>query len=827
MSRESPVSRAIAEAEALARETGDSRDIYALVGVRLEGADPKGAVVDARRLLERTDLPPESYLRLAHALQIEDRSAAGAHLDKALAASNDSPSFLAAALDLIFRLNREEKLPELHPALARASTPGGPIELSGPERLLEILGAQTGQRERAESLYKAGSIPLHLALEIMGSTLAEVYYNQFHPTDAHRWPFVPPLYFMHGGRAAASKSQPIKSLYFDLSSIILASELDILDAVERTFEHIGLPYSTIPTLYHYIEAAQFHQPTKLQEAQTIAGLLGSGKLNTGNPAPRRDATDAVDRPTVDWMARLTAARDADGFLVDYLPINVGFPPQPANISEEEAKFIVDVGSVLHTLERAGRLDEERTGFARQKLHTLVSGPPQEIHPGTSLYLHGNIAEVLASSGILEAATEFFKVFIEESERRRIEWLLDQEARRAQLRGTIRALIERIQHGLGKAWFLLPESREIDVAALHYESRCLAELMTAEPVSGGYVCIDDRTLNAFGTCGKMPVITILDLLRALRASDSIDGGRLSSRLHRIRAANLRFLPMAADDVVYQLSAAKIQDGELRESAELTVLRQYTAACLSERGQLQFPPMPEGSPNPTGELALLLNVLENTRLALVTLWAAVTPENVAEVETRADWLLQSLWCDAASLAWIAGRGGEVQKEFQAGGLMQMYVAGLGLKGTRRWKDPSRPSPRILYFKWLAKRFAHDEESVKATGRHLREIFINDKFAHLSDNPHLIDALLGEFATDLPRSLYAILDLPKGVLRRIGVAFHDAIVVGRYTFHGAKFWRAAEVAARGRPVQIATHDSASIFELKYLRQSTDHVICLLYTS
>jgi len=824
--KEGRLEQAIPEAEALARETGDSSDVLTLVAVRLEGADPKGAVIEARALLKRADVAPEHHLQLAHVLKVEDQSAAIAHLEKAMASGDRSPSFVAGALDLIFRLNREEKFAELQPALQHSATLGGAIELAGPERMIEMMRASAERQQETEGLYAEGRIPLHWALELIGGTLGQAYEQRFNPTASGvHWPPAPPLFIRHGGRIPPVP-RGIKTLHVDISSLLIASQLDLLDAIEKAFAPVYLPPSVIPALYHEIAQTQSHQPSKLEEARLIVALLAEGKLRVA-PVTSSNSEAETGRPTCDWLALLKAAQEAEGFVVDYLPLSTGFPATPVKLTDIESKSVTDCASVLSALNTTGKLTALEHGKAIRQLGAFASRVSVHEPPlNSSLYLHGNIVEVLAGAGILGKACEYFTVYTEPREQRQSEAVIDYEARCSQLRGRLRGLLDRIQRGLGATWRQLPALAERPEQHLGHESRCLSELIAVERLPDTFVWIDDRFLNAFGYCGGNPIITIYGMLLELRARGLLDNGDLFARLHVLRRANLRHLPTTSEEILHLLSSTRFAETEIVETPELMVLRQYFAACLSERGRLQMPPPPDGVPNPHGEAGYILSILNTVRDSLAALWSKVNADNLAQVTARADWLLRNLWFESTSLPWLQKkeeRHSELVAPLLGAALAQLYTQGLSLAG--KWKHAGKPGqpPRTLYFQWLQNRFANDTESVKETARHLAKVFCSDWMMNRRSEQEqsAFRILFGELLEDLPRDLRLALPLSKESLARLGIQQYDSVNIEGWNFEVRDFWRAAEKAVRAGSSRITSRKEPKQFTLRYVQEGTDPVL------
>ena len=817
---------AISEAEALARETRETVDVLTLVAARLAGGDPKGAAVEARQLLQRNDVSPESHLRLAYAFQLEDQSIAAAHLERAEVKAPDTPATLAAMLELSFRLNREDKVRDLYPKLSQALTPDGPLRLVKLPELLEFAKDNAERQRKAEQLYTEGRLPLHVVLEVVGGTLAEVYDSRFHPDEAGHWPGGAPIFVRHGGRGEVPHQLQITSLHLDISSLLLAAELGILEVLEKTYSPLVLAHSAIATLYHEIHHTQPHQPTQIEEAESIVGLIGRELLHVTEPFDGRQLESQSKRPHADWVALAELAQRNKGYVIDYLPVTIGLEQELAELSDEETKTIAGGQSVLHSLLTAGILGAEQAREAESTFGVLfLTETPRTIAKGTPLFLHGNVVGVLSRAKILLPACEYFRVYIQDGERRRLERLLEFEARRSRLRARLRPILDRVQAGMGAKWHLLPELNRAPEYPLAPEFRCMAELMEAEPGPGVYVCIDDRHLNAFANLGqKVPITTIYDVLWDLRKREAISAEMVFGQLHKMRVANLRYLPVTKEDILFHVRVASIHEGEVVESPELAGLRQYVATCLSEPNRLQLPPFAEKLPNPNGEIAFLMDVLSATRDALRELWTNVSAANLEDVESRADWLLHNLWCDSSALPRILRNQGrdEPSAAIYGSGLAQLYIQGLSLK--TNYNDKEAPSPRKYYFTWIRSRFSHDTQSTHAAAAHLRAAFTQIPNRGIPKvDKKLAPLLLGRFYQDLPEELQKALDFSRDALATLGIALHDAINIDQHTFDTGDFWRTAERAARGKRAIAQSVSTKTTFKLRWAYENNQPVIHL----
>ena len=147
-------------------------------------------------------------------------------------------------------------------------------------------------------------------------------------------------------------------------------------------------------------------------------------------------------------------------------------------------------------------------------------------------------------------------------------------------------IEGIRHTLrnavdsGDASFLphtVDQDERIQQHAIRFQ-------MTASLLAGSAVCdalcIDDRFINRHPVLTEspeqaVPLVCVLDVLRHLASRGRISIAAHWSVRHKLRQSGFAFIPPEPDELVYWLTTAKTDDGQLTESAELKILRQTTA------------------------------------------------------------------------------------------------------------------------------------------------------------------------------------------------------------------------------------------------------------
>ena len=95
-----------------------------------------------------------------------------------------------------------------------------------------------------------------------------------------------------------------------------------------------------------------------------------------------------------------------------------------------------------------------------------------------------------------------------------------------------------------------------------------------------LCVDDRYINAYpvvdaSTEQPVPILCVLDVLRYLFSRGCIGVDEHWAVRHKLRRSGFAFIPLESDELVHWLTAARVDDDQLTESAELRIIRQSMA------------------------------------------------------------------------------------------------------------------------------------------------------------------------------------------------------------------------------------------------------------
>lgn len=817
---------AIVEAEALVEESPTTPNLIALAQLYFAKGDLKSLAVISRRLNSASDLPPESCLELSRLVQLEDRRLAASLWRKAV--SQDLPdSLVGTAVSLGFQLNLEEEASVLQARMMElANREEGSIQLFKAADFFSFLEEQQKQMAELNELYRGGRAPIHLIAERASRPLSDLYHGVLSGNERAPAPMTQPLLFArHGGRGLAPGFPDTlagRRLNLDVTAVLLAAHLGILPAVEEAFGPLRIPAELIPALVLMADKTTHHQPSKFEECRQVVELAEEGSLQIVSPELQTEHDAQLVEELGDrWVAIFKAARKEDGYLLDFLPLTkLDLSGPPSAMPEDAEERLVNCRSLLEVLHRQGQLSDGEYSHALSRLGEEGRKDPSPATPeeGSILYCDGSIVELLAGVGLLRATCRFFRVRVEERELDNARATLRYQEYAHEQIGWLNDLVDRLRDGVDNGTYgIIPapphEDGDPEVDPAQLDLRCLETLFSFEAEQSDVVWADDRMVNSYPARGSVPIVGVIEVLQALVGAGSMGPGEYYDKLERLRAANVRFVPVEQDEILYHLRRVEIKDTGVVESRPLRTLRRYVAACLTRSDDLQRPPMPEGAPNQFGEIAFIVGINRVVADALIEVWKA--NEEDYRCRVLSEWLLSDMYLDLPTLARITwAQTTEEDDSYR----LAVELSGLVIQAMQLdlWGTESDPSPRRRYLDWLyerilSKRFEADPGLIAGVADSVREYLVDMREeAEKKGQASEISLLLGLFYSDLPKPLQKELSLDADLMESISVRYSKATTIGEFSFDADEFGRAASKAVNGRETQIAPidHDAEVTF-------------------
>lgn len=810
---------ALAEQEALVRDENTTPNLLKLAQLNFEKGDLKGLVIISRELVNRKDLQQEHALEIAQLVQLEDQELA-VSLWKKATSQGVADTLVAQACALGYHLGLDRELGPLTKRMQELGMEGqGGIHLATLKDLMEMMDLQRDRSRKLDELYRSGTVPIHFIAGQANRPLVDLYHRILSENEASPDPIK--QFFLlvrHGGRSLTegfSRKAPQWRLNLDLTAVLLAEHLDILDEVERAFAPLRIPSDVIPALIDMRDKISQVQPSRIRAFHQIIDLVESGAIQVEEPKQiqRYENTQLVDELGERWLAFFDNARASAGYLVDFLPLHrKDLSGPPSALPENADLYLVNCRSIVEALRQEGPLSEEEYAAALRDLGQEGQKTPSVTIPkeGKPLYCLANIPEMLANANILHIACERFKLHIEKAELEMARAELRQQNERVVIGDWITGLINRLRGGIDAGTYLLipcssEENSDTEEPKHDLSYRCLMSLLKFEPREDDVIWIDDRCLNSYLRRDSVHIVGVNEVLKALVSAGGMSETTFYDKVSQLRAANACFVPVQKNEILYHLRQARIENNALVETRELAILRKHIAACLLRGDVLQRPPLPAGSPNENGEIAFVIRIGREVTDALLDLWADEKSDEGTR-QARAEWLLENLFLDHLGLTNSISMAKPEQDD--------RYLVALSLSGlisqaitlTPSRGEDSR-SRRRTYFKWLfarilKKRFDADPALLIATVDNLKKLLLvtRDKTLDASRDEAII-ILLQMLYVDLPEMIQTELQRDSEFMASMGFKSSPIVTIDGLEFNPDDFWRSASEAINGRESKLIT--------------------------
>ena len=605
-------------------------DMYIRRGDLALAADAIAGIVDD------PGVTPEQALRFAYVLG-NDAPAIATRLWRRAVAQEIQAELLPTAVTIAHRLALGPESAGIMARMAAQAVPMGEdsrqahVVSMSVDQVLEFLRARRDEMERFARLHEAGTVPLHLLAPQMGWSLARLFHEA--PARRERTGSTDGMLLAaHGGRTAGQAPQDPGAwqLHVDVTAILMANHLGILDAVERCFRPLRIPSDLVPSLIAMRSELLDGNLDEAGSTQEILSAVDAGRVLLANHS---NGSETIEGSVT---ALLDAATALDG---------------AALLWDEDARAAVSAGAaavnlpgIVLSLREMAEIDGAEASKALVQLGVEGRAAPVSgsLGAGAVLLCHANTIQELARAKLL---TQTCRAFSVHSERDYVSHLragqLDGSNRRATA-DWVTELLDRLNRGIqDRTYELLPKLRdaELELGNRDGPTACLLDLLRVPAAEGNAVWIDDRALNAHTACGSAPLLGIADILAALRRFGRLTADEYHTRLLRLRAGLVAFVPAVEGEIEFWLRHAPFVGGHVVETEELSILRRYVARCIHHEAILQMPPVAEGVPNPHGEVGFVISWKRAVSATLTALWGdpALTGEQVVACSR---WLWDSL-------------------------------------------------------------------------------------------------------------------------------------------------------------------------------------------
>ena len=552
------------------------------------------AAIIEREWPRQESLTPETLMTLAQLAGQQgltsDRALQLAKL-AAQKAPND-PRILMAAHWLHFRLGRDDGAnPDWLKRASELSSPDqGPLwSMNLRDVITEWMPKRRDHLEEVERKWLSGEIPMSLAAGVMNVSLARLLLHipdqNTVELDGRRRGILP---IVTGGRNPVELQQDW-TIGLDVTSIMILSYLGLLETAIEAFHHVKLSPDIMEFLLRERDEVRFHQPSRIAAARQVRDLQNQGRLRVSDGAAElpKALTDEVG---LELAMLLHRARQDNGQVICVLPIHrVGsLMEEQADTSEYDDLIhsTMDLCTLLHTEGRIAAADYQRASqflnSQGQTEHAALSSP---ILQGP-IYLDRTTLSYLQDAGILQPmAAADLDIRIHPDVLEEVNALIEAGDVSDDLVTKIEGIRHTLRNALAaeKASFLprtAAQDKDIQNRAMRFQ--VTASLLAASAACNA-LCIDDRFINRHPALTEppersVPLVCVLDVLRYLVSRGRVGVGDHWIARHKLRQSGFVFVPIEFGELIHCLKTAKVDNGQLKESLELRIIRQTAAQYI---------------------------------------------------------------------------------------------------------------------------------------------------------------------------------------------------------------------------------------------------------
>jgi hypothetical protein len=798
-----------------------------LVNAQLEGGDGVGLLDSLRRLLVIEGANSNLLMQGAQLAAQMDRDLAISLWRNAVSLGSDEKGFPFPAyiLGANLGLSDEETGPWLQQMAEQAKAGEGGSWALHISELPRFAREQHKYRQRLLDMYWHGNAPVHRFPDGTLAPLPMLFHGAPERNRADPDPLLqPPILIRHGARPMRQlkpRRDQSYRLILDLTALLTAHSVGLLEFVEKTFAPLWLPRQWHLLLRGEINRLSHSQPRWLTAHDRIAQLVRSRDIRLVDLSAEPTPPDALLSLVGEHQAReLVWVGANDGRLLTYLPLHGPDIEkwQEVELPPDWSHLVLGPRALLDGLLAEHLIDTDTHQRAQ------ASFPPEPTQSNV-LPAHGGL--LLTSTTMLQQFTELdllavlshrFRLCIEQYDWKREEQEANQRERLETLVTWTEALIERVSAGLQTGLYqLLPSSAPPDAEEVSH-LKGLDDILVHQGETGDLLWVDDRFLNGYLTSGTTPIIGVVEVLDLLRAFGAVSREERFQFLYLLRASNARFIPLEADEILHWLGKARTESRQLIAPRQLEVLARYWTACLYQGSALKW----EGNEHHArGEIPFVLSSQSVVAEVMRKIWSD-RRYNPRRRRQRADWVLDNLYVGIGDLAHLIPESG-LERDMNLVGMDigSLFFGAFEMLFHRSREVGRREMERLLteaeeYLRWVCKhnvapRLRADRSAVTSGAAAIRSLLLGSFVQTDDDLLSLVGRWMQRFFPIVPDTLRAELHKDQAFMQRLGLKEITVTEIDGKRVAVRDLWPAVESALRGAAPTIDDLDDGKPLTLR----------------
>lgn len=522
---------------------------------------------------------------------------------------------------------------------AHNSTADGPIQTMSLQDLVDFRPGWDKRQRNAWDLLSKGDIPIFTAAHTIGRTLLSLFLvralSNLNEDDVRKRAFV----FAYSGTRGKHDVVP-KTAAMEGTSLLTAEFVGILSKTLDLFDRVFIPHETMPWLLEEKSKVQFHQPSRVQQAEALGKLLADKHLF--EMAPTVPVSAKLIEEVGESLAEMLASANE---------VSRGEEPQrvvvrggPIHRASSLMTEIAEIGAYEHVLcsctdvverlAQLGTISSAQAKSARAALEVREEQWPNApaICPGAHLYLDDLAVSHFEFLGLLDKLHRAgFVAFISRTEVREASDLISYSKVAGEVVATVEQVRAKIAEGIRSGKVVLGtlaagESDNDDLNAFN-TNPTMGTLRLVDVAD--VAIIDDRFVNQHkaiaSPAASRALLTTLDLLDGLLGAGRMTIAEWDEARLKLRNGGYGLIPVEQNELARLVRTAPVVNGKLAETAELKAIRN-SVLRIRMSDILQLPKEHEWLNGLVG--AVLLTIKDE--------WVGQIDPNIAAA--RSDWLLE---------------------------------------------------------------------------------------------------------------------------------------------------------------------------------------------
>jgi len=470
------------------------------------------------------------------------------------------------------------------PKAIEYSGDGGPVHKMSLNDIVKLKPDWDRRENEIFMKIKKGEIDVFTVVQVLNRSLVDLFLlpalANINETDPRRRLNI---YTYSGARQKVISDFESITLYG--SSLLTLTFLGVLNEIFSCFEKIVIPHTTLAWLFEEKRKTQFHQPSRVHNAQELRQLIDEGTLSEfiGTASVNADLVTEIGEGLASLIAEAESNVEKDqgqSIVVRSYPVHRidSLMDEKANLDQHK-KCLCSCNALIDKLKQKGQLTtaEEKSARTYLSMHEKRWPDEPEIKDGAILFLDTITIDYLQHLKLLRKLKPAgLTAIVSAVETNEIKTLFRYAGLLKSTGKIIDDLRRMLAEGIanGKVNLCPLPIPQVDNQT-GFRSPPIGSII-GTVMKADVVVSDDRYINYHQNIKTdsitIPTITSWELIDTMHSRGKLKLNRLYMYRTKIRQAGLLLTPIEENELLHYLESASISYGTLSETAELKAIRE---------------------------------------------------------------------------------------------------------------------------------------------------------------------------------------------------------------------------------------------------------------